>query len=58
MGIADYSKTQLKLQGSQFEEYWSKPHPSDYPHLLQHTSQTALLHYADYWSPVIMMQQT
>jgi len=46
MGVADYSKRQLKLWGSPLEEHWSKPHPSDYAHLLQHTSQTARLHYA------------
>ena len=38
MGVVDYSKRQLKtVVGSQFEEHWSKPHPSNYAHLLQHT---------------------
>jgi len=38
MDVVDYSKRQLKtVISSQFEEHWSKLHPSSYAHLLQHT---------------------
>jgi len=42
MSVADYSKRQFKTVRFPFEEHWSKPHRSDYAHLLQHTSQTTL----------------
>jgi len=48
MGVVEYSKRQLKTVGFPFENHWSKPHPSDCAHLLQHTSRTAQLHYAGY----------
>ena len=46
-GCCGLPNDNYKLQGSPFEEYWFEQHPSDYAHLLQHTSQTALLHYCD-----------
>jgi len=36
MGVVNYFKRQFKtVIGSQFEEHSSKPHPSNYAHLVQ-----------------------
>jgi len=50
MGVAEYSKRQLKTTRFPISKalIYCKLHPSDYAHLLQHKSQTALPHYAGY----------
>jgi len=56
MGVVDYSKQQLKTVRSPFEEHWSKPHASDYAHLLQLTYKSNST-IALYWllPPIIVM---